>query len=224
MKTAISVVFLGGFLYIPLIILTGCDGKCVKSADLTIPLYINGSIKVADEISYTVVGGIDYPYGTSVFLTNTVNEFYSVIRQNPFTNAPIVFYWNVYSPPPFFIFGAPPNNPLQVGETVYIHKCVYNNNFDTDCLFKKASSSKTEMKMVVKVENGEIVDTQIKDDDTPELAPGEYKVLTFPITVNALGVYEIQFTVNSDNSVPESDTSNNVYIVRPTDNLGAGGS
>lgn len=210
-------------IFLSILINTGCDGKCMKSADLTMPEFINGSIKVADEFNYTVVSGVDYPLGTSVIITNTINEFYSVVRKNPFTNMPIVFYWNINSPPPFFVGAPPPNNPLQIGETVYIHKCVFNNKFDPDCFFQKASESKTQMTVVVKVENGVVVDSQTQQETTPELAPGEYKVLNFPVKVNALGMYEIQFNVNADHSVPESDTTNNIYVVRPTDNLGAGG-
>jgi len=205
------------------LILQSCDGKCIKSADLTMPPYINGTVKVADETINTFIGSINYPFGTGVYLINSVNEFYSVVRKNPFTNTPVIFYWNINTPPPFFVNAPPPNNPLQVGETVNIHRCVFNNNFDMDCFFKKAEPSKTEMKMVVKVENGVIVDSQVKEAETPELAPGAYEVLTFPVQVNALGSFEFSFTVNADHSASESDTSNNIFITRPTDDLGAGG-
>jgi len=205
------------------IFISSCDGKCEEKPDLVIPPFINGSVQVANEFRYTVVGGLDYPSGTQVFLSNTTNEFYSVVRSNPFNGQPLVFYWNINSPPPFFQGANYPNQPLQIGEEVFVHRCVFNQSFpDFDCLTKDASSSKTEMKVVVKVQNGQIVDEQIKTEQTPSIPAGQYRVASFPIIINGLGTYELKFKTNADELVDERDFTNNEYIEDPSKNLGGG--
>lgn len=199
------------------------DGECTKKPDLVIPQFVSGQVQVAYETRYTVVGGFDYPYGGPVFLTNTINEFYSVVRTNPQTGGPLVFYWNVHSPPPFYSNAPPPYNWLEEGEEVTVHRCVYNKAFpDIDCLTKSAQPSKTQLDVYIKVENGKIVDTQRKEALTPEIPAGQYRVVSFPIKFSYTGVYDLEFTANADNSVEESDTTNNKYVDRGKVNLGTG--
>lgn len=204
-------------------IFSSCDGECNESPDLIIPELINGQVVVANEYRHTVVGGFEYPFGTTVFLNNTVNEFFSLVRMNPVNGWPIVFYWNIHSPPPFFLGAPPPYHFLQPGEVVLIHRCVLNQAFpDFDCLTGTAGPSKTEVKVIVKVENGEIIDEQVGEQVTPSIPPGEYRVVSFPVVINQYGIYELIFTTNSDGTVEERDGGNNVvYLERP--NLGAGG-
>lgn len=199
------------------------DGVCTDKPDLVIPEFVTGQVQVAYETRYTVVGGLDYPYGGPVYLFNTVNEFYSVVRTNPQTGGPIVFYWNVHSPPPFYNNANPPNNWLEEGEDVTVHRCVYNKAFpDLDCLTKNAKTSKTQLEVKIKVENGKIVDTQKIEALTPEIPAGQYRVVSFPIKFSYTGVYDLEFTANADNSIEESDTTNNKYIDRGKVNLGTG--
>jgi len=192
--------------------LIACDGECEELPDLVIPEFVTGKIPVAIEYNYTVLAGIDYPNGTGVSLENTVNEFYSVTRYDQWAN-PIVFYWNVDSPPPFY-WGAPaPNNLLQAGEQVTVHKCVLNQGrIDFDCLLNTAEASKTKFSVRHKVVNGEIVDEQVVKEDTPSIPAGEYRVVSFPLTIKENGSYEFRFKANADNTIAERDTTNNELL------------
>ena len=78
------------------------------------------------------------------------------------------------------------------------------------------------MKVVVKVQNGQIVDEQIKTQETPSIPAGQYRVVSFPIIINGLGTYELKFKANADESVDERDFTNNEYIEDPSQNLGGG--
>ena len=193
---------------------------CEEEADLVIPEFIYGTVQVAQETGYTVIGLQEYPFGSPVFLSNSKNEFYSVKRINPFTGIVVTFYWNVNSPPPFFFGAPPPIHPLQLGEEITVHRCVFNQEMpDFNCLFKSASPSKTEMRTRIRIANGEVVEMNPVSSNTPSIPAGEYRVTSFPIKVGYQGNYQLTFKANSDGSIVERDTSNNTYIERSTNNL-----
>lgn len=201
------------FIIIALIVYS-CDCECDSRPDLQIPKILTANMQVAQEFRHTVLGNNqDYPWGTSVIVfAGQPNEFYSVERTDAW-GQPIVFYWNKLNPPPFQSFAKYPYNLLQKGETVYVHRCIFNYApIDFDCLFKASEPSNTKMKMIVKVENGQIVQSVVKPDQvqqTPSISSGGYQVTTFPVVVNEFGDYSIDFHANFDNQVDERDTTNN---------------
>lgn len=198
-----------------------CDGECNNEPDLVIPEIITGTW-FQNTPYRVIVGNQILAPGSPIIFNNSINEFYSLRRYDANIGNYVNFFWNYHTPPPFQKGAPAPFNLLQIGEEVMVHRCVLNKKLiDFDC-FKSASKSRTRLKVVVKVQDGRIVDKQEGIQETPEIPPGQFVIVSFPIKINELGTYELQFEANYGGTVTERNTNNNIYIVRPTQNLGAG--
>ena len=204
------------------VLLYGCKKDCEGEADLIIPEYISETVLVKQEYGATWIGNSFYPYGTDVFLANAYNEFYSVQRYDPWTGYPVKIYWSLSTYYPFSSWDTGVLHPLLEGEQVSVHRCIYNQTPPTfSCLFSTAAESHTEVDVIVQVVNGEVVDQQHMERNTPSVPPGQYRVIDFPVTVsNGNLEYSFNLTANFDHLIPESDYTNNDYVSRPEDDLG----
>jgi hypothetical protein len=213
-------------LFVLLISQTSCDFWNTTTAkrekpDLLMPEFISGSVLVASEMRYTFIQNAmynrwdQYPYGLPVYITNTANEFYSLERIDPATGIRIVFYWQSFGPAlPFHESNAAPFHPLQEGEIVKVHRCVFNQTTQyVDYAESSAGRSSTRAEITVRV-SGQQIEQSTNKIPTAPIPPGSYTVIEFPITVNINGEYSINFEVDTDDEVDEESNTNNNYIER----------
>ena len=170
----------------------------------------------------TYVGFQFLPYGGEVFLyPGAFNEFYSMTRFDSLNNYFVTFYWNRDNPPPFYIYST--NHaylPIQVGEKFHVHRFITNKGNSGSS--GNAGESKTKFQKIVKVQDGKIVEDDVKVP-TDELSPGSYKLLSHEYTFQYNGYYHFEFQVDCDSVVIESNENNNYYIEEETVDIAGGG-
>lgn len=216
----IAVIFLG-FTWT----LTGCKPCKIGDFNYSIPPTIPGSIqsvvlKIENNpsfISSSGFGPIYYNPGTTIYLNRFAkNEFFSIQRWDPAIGSNIVIYWisdfipfNKNNPNPIF-------RDLKNGEEIQVYNCVFIQSSHLSCLFKSKPKSKTKLSVIVKVQNGSVVDTQTSktDDNENSLKTYGYYLSNHKAIVRTKGEYFFEIVANSDSLSGERDYNDNKYIVR----------
>lgn len=160
-----------------------CKNDCFEDPQLVVPPTVQNINLKAFNPGMTYVGSNFSPNGTSVVVYGSINMFYSIVRHDPFTGAPVSFFWSE-SVTPAISVGAPyPFSELQDGEIVTCYIAVFNTkpNYDVECVFKEATKVQTSASAIVKTKGGIVVQAKEAQQTQYNVPAGKYAVFDFPI-------------------------------------------
>lgn len=160
------------------------------------------------------------PNTTVNIFPNSKNEFFSVQRKDSYSGIEYSIYWQSSFVP--FIDTKDPNSifrPLSDNEEIYVYNCVFVRSNNLSCFLKTARPvTKTKMYVVVKVENGKVVNEQtIFEDakkDIGQIDTYGYYLSTLKAKVKAKGDYTFDIIANADSSDAESNYTDNNYVTK----------
>lgn len=192
-----------------------CEGDCYEDPNLVIPQYVQNIVLIFGNPGPTYIGSAFFPYGTNVNVYNSVNLFYSVRRFDPALGMTVTFFWSE-SVDPIFFEGRPyPYSPLEEGEDVTIYTAVFNNKLPTraDCAYSQAKEIETELKPIMKYEDGKAETVGTLKDKQYNVAAGNYAVFDFPIRYEGPIIYSLGFSFGSNGTLVESSTDDNTFEI-----------
>lgn len=201
----LSILFISLFIFL---LQQSCRKDCYEDPELVIWKSVQNILLKDFNQGMTYIGYQYYPSGTPVIVSVSVNLFYSIVRRNPISGSPITFFWSE-SVLPAISPGSPcPFSELQNGETVTCYFAVFNTrpNFNFDCIVKEAKEVKSTIDVVVKVENGKIVQTKKVQQTQYNVPAGKYAVFNLPIEYQGPGMYNLNLAFDLNGKLVATDT------------------
>lgn len=181
--------------------------ECFEDANLWFPIYVY-NVEIARSLTPTYVNGVYYPNGTVISAGNmaTYNEFFSVVKYEPFLGQNVTFFWNRNTPPGF--------TNLLDGEHITFYKTVVNTRQDNsiDCLFQEVEEVKSILEVRVRTnDTGEIIGTRQVERTIFNIPSGQYGTFDFTFEFISCGNYEFDIQIDPEGQLNETSITDNNY-------------
>lgn len=187
--------------------------ECFEEANLFFPLTVS-NVEITRTFQPTFVGNQFFPQGTVVGVLPNVmafNEFFSIERVAPGTNAVVLYFWNRDTPPAF--------TNLQEGERITFYKTVVNQRLDNsiDCVFQTVEEVSSILDVKIRAQDGEEVGRRTVEKTIFNIPAGQYATFSFEFEYLICGNYEFNIEIDPSGRLSETTVKDNNFSEVKTD-------
>jgi hypothetical protein len=201
MRSLLSLIFIA-------IALVACNDDCYDDPQLMIPPTVSNVTLKDFNQGVTYLGTNLFPFGVNIIVSGR-NAFYSIVRKDPFSGAPLSFFWSDDIAPGIGPGAIYPFSELQNGEVVTCYVAVFNFklNYNPSCLFKRAKKIQTSADIIVRTQKGIIVEAKQVEQTEYQVPAQQYAVFSFPLEYKGADHnYSLNLKFDLDGKLVKSDT------------------